>query len=172
MSKEWVLEIGPGNGKFITWIASQNPQKLFIALELRNMRFQGVNEKTEKSKIENIITIHGDARYCLPYVFEANSLSEIYVLFPDPWFKRRHHKHRMINEERSKLFHSLLKKNGKVFFATDHSEYAAWVKKSFLENEWNFEEGKSLYPTYFETKWKKIGRSIHYFVFHKINSNG
>lgn len=167
VGKDWILEIGPGNGKFITWLASQNPEKLFIAVELRNMRYQGVGEKSKKAAIENIITVHGDARYCLPYLFEAESLSEIYILFPDPWFKRRHYKHRLINSERAELFHSFLKKNGKVFFATDHEDYAAWVKKSFSKEKWNFEEGKSLYPTYFETKWKKMGRQIHYFLFTK-----
>ncbi len=166
-NSEWVLEIGPGNGKFITWIAEQNPKKLFIALELRNMRFQGVGEKSKKSKLENIIGVHGDARYCLPYLFEAHSLREIYILFPDPWFKRRHYKHRLINLERVKLFHSLLKSEGKLFFATDHNAYAEEVRKSFLETEWKFEEGKSLYPTYFETKWKKMGREIYYYCFEK-----
>ncbi len=166
-TKDWVLEIGPGNGKFITWLAAQQPQKLFIAVELRNMRFQGVGTKSEKAAIENIISVHGDARYCLPYVFKEKTLTEIYILFPDPWFKRRHYKHRLINTERTELFHSLLKKDGKVYFASDNQDYAAWVKKSFPEEKWKFEEGNSLYPTYFETKWKMLGRSIHYFVFVK-----
>ncbi len=166
-NKEWVLEIGPGNGKFITWFAAQHPAKLFIAVELRSMRYESVGEKTLKSKADNLITVHGDARYCLPYIFEDESLSEIYILFPDPWFKRRHHKHRLINPERAELFHRLLKKDGKLFFASDNAPYAEWVKKSFPESQWNLEEGKSLYPTYFETKWKKLGREIQYFVFQK-----
>lgn len=167
IQKKWVLEIGPGNGKFITWFAKQNPQKLFIAIELRNLRYQGVGEKLNEEQIENLITIHGDARYCLPYLFKKESLEEIYILFPDPWFKRRHYKHRLINPERVQLFYELLQKDGKIFFATDYTQYAEWVKKCFSENQWSFEEGKSLYPTYFETKWKKLGREIHYYCFQK-----
>lgn len=166
--KEWVLEIGPGNGKFINWIAAENPHKLYIAIELRNMRWQGVGEKSKQAHLENLISVHGDARYCLPYVFEENSLSEIYILFPDPWFKRRHHKNRLINPERAELFHKILKPQGKLYFASDNTPYAEWVQKSFPEKDWKLEEGKSLYPTYFETKWKKMGRDIHYFVFQKI----
>ncbi len=166
-NKDWVLEIGPGNGKFITWLAAQHPQKLFVALELRFMRHQGVGQKSDKAKISNIISVHGDARYCLPHLFKKESLNEIYILFPDPWFKRRHLKNRLINPERTELFHSLLKKQGKVFFATDNHSYAEWVKTSFTEKDWKFEEGQSLYPTYFETKWKALGRNLHYFVFHK-----
>lgn len=165
--KDWVLEIGPGNGKFINWIAAENPQKLFVALELRSLRYQSVGQKAQSSKIENIISVHGDARYCLPHLFEEKSLAEIYILFPDPWFKRRHFKNRLINPERVELFHSLLKKNGKLFFASDNEDYANWVRNSFPEKKWKFEEGQSLYPTYFETKWKKMGRKIHYFVFNK-----
>lgn len=166
-SKEWILEIGPGNGHFINWMAAQHPSKLFIALELRNLRYQSVGAKSSKARLENLVSVHGDARYCLPYLFEKESLSQIYILFPDPWFKRRHYKHRLINAERAQLFHSLLKPGGKLFFATDNDDYAAWVRKSFPEGAWRFEEGQSLYPTYFETKWKKLGRSIHYFVFKK-----
>jgi len=167
LQKEWVLEIGPGNGKFTLWFAQENPQKLVIAIELRNMRFQGVGEKSTQAQLENLIAIHGDARYCLPHLFKEQSLGEIYILFPDPWFKRRHHKHRLINPERVQLFYELLKPQGKIFFATDYTQYAEWVKKCFQEKQWQFEEGKSLYPTYFETKWKKLGREIHYYCFVK-----
>lgn len=166
--KEWILEIGPGNGKFLLWMAESNPQKLFIATEIRNMRYRKIAKKVEEGNLKNVVLIHGDARHCLPHLFEGQRLSEIYVLFPDPWPKRRHNKHRLLNGERIDLFHEILKKGGSVFIATDHAHYAEQIKKIFPEEKWRREEGRSLYPTYFETKWKNLGREIFYFRFVKI----
>ncbi|MBF0492275.1 MAG: tRNA (guanosine(46)-N7)-methyltransferase TrmB [Deltaproteobacteria bacterium] len=166
-TSDWILEIGPGNGKFILWMAQNHPQKTFFTLELRNMRYQNVVEKTKKLKLNNLISVHGDARYCLTELLEKETLSEIFILFPDPWFKRRHYKHRLINEERTELFHKLLKTVGKVWVATDDAPYAEHIQQVFLEKHWEIQEGKSLFPTYFETKWKKMGRTIHYFCFVK-----
>lgn len=166
-TNDWILEVGPGNGKFILWMAASHPQKTFFALELRNMRYQNVVDKTKASNLENLVSIHGDARYCLPEIFQPNQLDEIYILFPDPWFKRRHYKHRLINEERTELFHKILKEEGKAWVATDDAHYAEHIQKVFLEKHWDRQEGKSLFPTYFETKWKKMGRTIHYFCFVK-----
>lgn len=136
------------------------------------MRFQKILQKIEKLKREakvpalgfphNVILIHGDARHCLGPLFQKHPLSEIYILFPDPWFKRRHHKHRLINPERVGLFQQLLQAQGKIFFATDDTEYTEWVKACFQAQGWRLEEGQSLYPTYFETKWKKMGKKIDY----------
>lgn len=166
-SSEWILEIGPGNGKFILWMAEKHPQKTFFALELRNMRYQNVLEKTKSAALTNLISIHGDARYCLAEFFPKERLNEIFILFPDPWFKRRHYKHRLINEERTELFHQLLKESGKVWVATDFTHYADQIQKVFSKEKWEIQESKSLFPTYFETKWKKMGRDIHYFCFKK-----
>lgn len=166
-SSDWILEIGPGNGKFILWMAKNHPQKTFFALELRNMRYQNVVEQTQIQSLNNLVAVHGDARYCLTELFKPGQLSEMFILFPDPWFKRRHYKHRLINEERTQLFHSLLQEKGKVWVATDYTHYAEQIAKVFSKDLWDLEEGKSLFPTYFETKWKKMGREIHYFCFVK-----
>ncbi|MBL7684845.1 MAG: hypothetical protein JNK65_02290 [Deltaproteobacteria bacterium] len=163
--KEWILEIGPGNGKFIVWMAENFKNKTMIAVELRNMRFQHVVELAKEKNLSNLHAVHGDARYCLEELFTENSLSEIFILFPDPWPKRRHNKHRLLCETRTDLFYSLLKKGGKVWSATDHPEYARQIAEVFPHEKWIHEEGKSHFPTYFETKWKKMGLPIHYFGF-------
>jgi len=166
-SMEWVLEIGPGNGKFLLWLAEQNPHQLHIAVEIRNMRFQNLAQKAREKGLKNLIVIHGDARHCLSFLFHHPCLTEAFILFPDPWPKRRHHKHRLLNTERTEQLHEILKSKGRVWVATDHDEYSGQIRSVFPPEKWKYEEGKSLYPTYFETKWKKLGREIHYFCFRK-----
>jgi len=166
--KPWVLEIGPGNGKFLLWLAEQHPHQLHIAIEIRNMRFQNLAKKARENRLNNIIAIHGDARHCLPFLFKGPCLDEAYILFPDPWPKRRHNKHRLLNLERTDELYELLKPGGRVWVATDHDHYSAQIQKVFPSDRWKYEEGKSFYPTYFETKWVKMGRKIHYFCFKKF----
>jgi tRNA G46 methylase TrmB len=60
-----------------------------------------------------------------------------------------------------------LKTGGAVWVATDDSHYAGQIQKVFPEEKWSYKPGRSLYPTYFETKWKNLGRDIHYFCFGK-----
>ncbi len=164
---DWVLEIGPGNGAFLSWLAPQHPHKLFIAIELKRGRYFRIREKIDTIPLGNVQLIHGDARYSLPKILKPECLSEAYILFPDPWPKRRHNKHRLINEERVRLIHSSLKPGGSLWIATDHPDYSSQISSVFDPKMWKLQEGKSLYPTYFETKWKRMGLSIHYFCFVK-----
>ena len=73
--------------------------------------------------------------YLYPYVFQKfiNKFKKlrfdmIYILFPDPWPKKRHKKRRIVNEEFLKKIFTILKKNGKVFFSTDNLDYFTNVK--------------------------------------------
>ncbi len=165
--KEWVLEIGPGKGEFLLWLAAEQPQKFFIVIEIKKGRFNKITKKIEARKLENIILVRGDARVCLPELFKEDALSEAFILFPDPWPKRRHHKHRLLQLDLVKQIHQFLKPGAMAWIATDHENYAQQIQSVFPEQDWQYQEGKSLYPTYFETKWKNLGREIFYFCFIK-----
>jgi tRNA (guanine-N7-)-methyltransferase len=176
-NKEWVLEIGPGKGEFLLWVAEENPEILCIGIEIKKSRFLKIVKKLsphpdplpkEREKTpNNILLIKGDARQCLPKIFETGCLTEVYILFPDPWPKRRHHKHRLLKPEIVEQVHTFLKPGGRIWIATDHSDYSAQIKSVFPSDRWSFKEGRSLYPTYFETKWKNLGREIYYFCFER-----
>ena len=60
--------------------------------------------------------------------FQKLRFNTIYILFPDPWPKKRHHKRRIVNEQFLKEIFKILKKNGKVFFSTDNNNYFDIVK--------------------------------------------
>lgn len=165
--KEWSLEIGPGNGHFLCSIAKANPQKQFMAIEIRLGRFQKIVERIETEQISNITLVHGNATHCLFKLLEDKLLKEVFVLFPDPWPKRRHHKHRLLQTEWIEKVSPHLHPEGLIWTATDHPGYAKQIGSVFSPERWIQERAESLYPTHFETKWKKLGREIHYFRFKK-----
>ncbi|MFO1520204.1 MAG: hypothetical protein U1F57_11190 [bacterium] len=169
-----VLGDRPRQRKILLWLAEKT-RRTSMWPSNKNMRFLNLAEKTKEKGLTNLIAVHGDALWPSspppppPPTSSNRGASEAYVLFPDPWPKRRHHKHRLLNVDRTDQLHQFLKKDGRVWVATDHDHYSGQIQAVFPKEKWQFEEGRSLYPTYFETKWKKLGRSIHYFCFVKRN---
>ena len=76
--------------------------------------------------INNLKVFYGDARLLIENL-EDNSLDKIFVLFPDPWPKKKHNKRRIINENFLNLISKKLKSGGELFFASDIINYVEWT---------------------------------------------
>lgn len=113
------LEIGSGKGKFIVELATQNKNIHYVAMEKDINVCYRILEKQMDLKLENLTIVSGDASD-LELFFEKNSLDKIYLNFSDPWPKSRHHKRRLTYEAFLLKYKTLLKRNGKVEFRTDH----------------------------------------------------
>lgn len=163
-----VLEIGPGKGEFLLHLAEQEPGTTFIAVEIRRGRFAKIAKHATARGLKNIFLIRGDARECLVRLFQPELFERIYILFPDPWPKRRHGKHRLLKPELLRHLRQFLKSGGAVYNATDAGFYSEEIVSAF-EEVGGFEKHAiaALYPTYFESKWKKMGREIDYWKFVK-----
>jgi tRNA (guanine-N7-)-methyltransferase len=81
-------------------------------------------EKAARRGLANLVVIQGDARLLAPRLFPAASLAAIHVHFPDPWWKRRHARRRLVDEDLSVLLLGLLRPGGLLDFRTDVEEYA------------------------------------------------
>ena len=168
-AQPWVLEIGPGKGEFLLNQASTQPHLQFVGLEIKKGRFERIAKKAEKLELKNLYMVRGDARECLPRLFRPSTFEKIYILFPDPWPKSRHAKHRLLKPRLINHLGELLKEKGEVYSATDAGFYSEQIVESFAEaGGFNCEAITSLYPTYFETKWKAMGRKINYWKFIKL----
>ncbi len=160
------LEIGPGNGAFIMQLCQNHPEQHFVAVEKKHKRFQIVYRRAEQLKINNLTVIKGDARVVLQTLLKGLLFQAIYILFPDPWPKRAHAKHRLIKPYFVEFLKSFLNQTGILYFATDETNYAEESLKYFSQSqEFHIQAFDSLFPTYFEQKWKRLGRKIHYFSF-------
>ena len=164
-----VLEIGPGKGEFLLHLAQAEPKTTFVAVEIRRGRFEKIAKKAANLKLANVYLVLGDARECLTRLFKPALFDRIYILFPDPWPKRRHSKHRLLKPELLAHLRDYLKPGGAIYNATDAGFYSEEIVAAFEEvGGFKREAIESLYPTYFEKKWKAMGREIDYWRFVKI----
>ena len=127
LKKKMILEIGIGMGENLIYLSKKNKRKNIIGVDPFKNGMVNVSDYCINNNIKNI--------YLYPYVFQKfiNKFKKlrfdiIYVLFPDPWPKKKHEKRRIVNEEFLKKIFVILKKKGKVFFSTDNLDYYTNVK--------------------------------------------
>ncbi len=169
-----ILEIGPGRGDFLALYSKEKPTDSLVAIELGKKRFLKLIERVQKKEINNTYLICGDARLVLPQNFKEETFKQIYVLFPDPWPKNKHAFRRLLKVEFLTLLTHFLKPQGELIVGTDVEEYATWTVENTkkileLKNLGNpFLENSPLpEPTYFEKKWRDMGKSIYFMKFRK-----
>ncbi len=118
------LEIGAGHGGYALAFARMRPDRALVAIEQRRKFADELRARAEKRGHTALVVIQGDARLLAPRLFAAGSLAAIHVHFPDPWWKRRHHRRRLVDEGMSALLFRLLRPGGLLDFRTDVERYA------------------------------------------------
>jgi tRNA (guanine-N7-)-methyltransferase len=118
------LEIGSGHGGYALAFARLRPESTLVAIEQRRAFADALAAKAAKRGQENLVAICGDARILAPRLFRAGSLAAVHVHFPDPWWKRRHERRRLMDDSMSKLLLHLLAPGGRLDFRTDVERYA------------------------------------------------
>ena len=117
------LEIGFGGGEHLLWQAGHNPDIGFIACEPFIDGVVKVVDGAEAAALENIRLHADDVRDVLPWLPPA-SIARAFVLFPDPWPKKRHTKRRLVNAELLGRLARIIRPGGEVRLATDIPDYA------------------------------------------------
>lgn len=123
------LEIGFGGGEHIAFQARHNPDVTIIGVEPFVNGVASLLGHMDDHQLKNIRIVQDDARLLLQALPDA-CLEKIFVLFPDPWPKKRHNKRRIVNDETVKEFVRLLKPQGALIMATDIEEYALWMQEA------------------------------------------
>ena len=118
------LEIGSGHGGFALAFGARHPDRVLVAVEQRRKFAADLDGKARGRKLSNLVVLMGDARILAPRIFPEGSLAAIHVHFPDPWWKRRHARRRLVDEDLSTLMLRLLRRGGLLDFRTDVEEYA------------------------------------------------
>lgn len=124
--KEVWLEIGFGTGDHLAHIASKYPDILMIGCEPFVNGVASFLGMAAEKKITNARIFMDEAQLLLQ-IMPPHYFSKIFLLFPDPWPKKRHHKRRFVTLENLSLLAKVLKKGGEFLFATDHVEYREWA---------------------------------------------
>ena len=122
------LEIGSGHGHFLTAYAEAHPDHLCVGIDLIGDRLERSARKSNRAKLANVVWMHADARLFVEALPADTALLAIFVLFSDPWPKRRHWKNRVIQQEFLSQLASKTKQGAHLYFRTDHDQYYNQVK--------------------------------------------
>ncbi len=175
-NNENILEIGFGGGEHVAGMAKENPEKKYLGAEpFINGVTSLINHLCFKQTPPDNIKIYGDDIRKIYDEFKDETFDEIYLLFPDPWRKKRHKDRRFINEENIISVHRLLKTGKNFIVASDDLTYIDWVDEVMPNFTDKFEMTARLdkapdgwIQTRYEAKAIKAGRVPIYYFFKKI----
>ena len=124
-----ILEIGTGMGDATGQMAENHKENDYLAIEVHRPGIGSLIRQIEQKKLPNIRLISHDIVEVLKYQLPENSIDCVYIFFPDPWPKKKHHKRRLINLSLLSLIKPILKKHGRLFIATDWENYAEQINE-------------------------------------------
>ena len=158
------VEIGFGNGEFLVRRAQEMPERRFVGIEREWASVQRALRRVAKSQVPNVRLLLVDAHLALQRLFEPLTLRRVYSLFPCPWPKERHAKHRLFSHAFLALLNNRLQPEGEVLVATDHESYLRWVLEqvpgSGFEADWRIIAAH--FRTKYERKWVAGGQQEFY----------
>jgi len=163
------VDLGCGDGTFLSSLAAEHPHINFLGIERLLRRVRSSDRKA--ATLPNIRIIRSETLFVLRHLLAPDSVTAFYLLFPDPWPKRRHHRRRLVTTEFLDAIHRCLCPTGKVFLATDHDDYFAAIRRSLsqtagfetCESEW------TLPPSTFEKRFVAGGMNIHRLELRKVS---
>ena len=123
---EYFLEIGFGGGEHLAALAKANPRVGFIGCEPFENGVAKLVKAIEEFSLKNVRIYQGSATNVIAQLPDQ-ALSRVYLLYPDPWPKRRHRKRRFVSDEKLTDLARVLKTEGELRFATDIDDYAGWT---------------------------------------------
>ena len=131
MSRPLEVEVGCGRGRVLTGRAAKDPSCEFLGVERMKERVGVFASKVRRLGISNAHVVRLEALYTFHYLLPEHHARRVYVFFPDPWPKRRHHSHRLFGPLFLNALWKRLEIGGRLEFATDHEEYFHVVEECF-----------------------------------------
>lgn len=168
----FALEIGCGTGHFLARMAARHPDWNFLGVEI-SLKYARISAaKIERDGLANARVLNADSRDVVRNVIPAGSVDAAFILFSDPWFKKRHHKRRLFEPEYAAALARALRSGAPLHIKTDVTEYHEQIVEAFAAAP-QFVRIASSPPgpawdgivTNYERKALAAGRPIHYHGF-------
>lgn len=119
----FVWEVGCGHGHFLTAFAQAHPETLCLGIDIASDRIDRGQRKRDRANLANLHFLHAEARLFLNALPAGVSIAEIFILFPDPWPKARHHKHRILQPDFLAAAADRSTADARLCFRTDFPPY-------------------------------------------------
>ena len=172
-----VLEIGFGNGASLTEMATKHPENDYLGIEVHRPGVGNLLLQIEKLELNNIRVSNDDAVEVLEQQIPDASLDAVYLFFPDPWHKKKHHKRRIVQPAFAQLLRRKLKTGGIFHMATDWENYAEHMLAVMsaadgfenIAGEGNYIVRPEYRPlTKFEQRGQRLGHGVWDLIFKKV----
>lgn len=162
-----VVEIGCGNGEALAWMATREPEKNFVGIEVHEPGVGRLLNSIDEAGLSNVRVVMRDAVEVLAEQVRPASLDEVRIYFPDPWPKKRHHKRRLIQAGFLENLVESIASGGLLHLATDWQPYAEWMLEAITRVPELVLEGSPFVTrpawrpqTHFERRGHKKGHEI------------
>ena len=139
-----ILEIGCGHGHFLTAYAAAHPGCFCLGVDLISKRIERALRKRDRANLANLDFVKANAFELLEAFPDSTRLQAIFLLFPDPWPKVRHHKNRLIQPRLLDRL-AILSIPGctHLHFRTDHDGYFSWTQTMLTNHPaWFLSDGE------------------------------
>jgi tRNA (guanine-N7-)-methyltransferase len=169
-----MLEVGFNRGKFLTGLAERFPEHNVVGIEIRRKFVGRLAQLTaSKGSPENLRVIWGDAKELMATIFGPASLDAMFVTFPDPWWKRRHAKRRLVDTRFAEELAERVQVGGRVWVKTDVEMIADEIRSALIARpefgEAHTFERDELPLTHRETTCVKYGLPVHRFYVERLD---
>jgi tRNA (guanine-N7-)-methyltransferase len=124
-----VMDIGVGTGDTTFFHAQTHPENNYLAIEVHKPGIGRLLNTIESNNLNNIKIVNHDVVDVLREQIPDRTLTQVFIFFPDPWPKKRHHKRRLINIELLTQLKKKLTTNGRLHIATDWQDYAEQIQR-------------------------------------------
>lgn len=162
IDKEVRIEVGFGSGRHLIHQAVENPDILFIGLEIHRPSIEQVLKQVSIQHIDNLLVLDYDARLFMELV-PSNIVGKVYVHFPVPWDKKPHR--RVISTTFIEEARRVLKVDGKLELRTDSENYYAYSYETFIafnKTTLHINKNKDIaISSKYEDRWKKMEKNIY-----------
>jgi tRNA (guanine-N7-)-methyltransferase len=163
------LEIGFGNGDSLVQMAAEDSDAGYLGVEVHEPGVGHCLNQLNQRGLDNLCLMRRDALDVLEYMTPDQCLDRVFLFFPDPWHKKKHHKRRIVNQEFRDLLCRRLKPGGVLHMATDWQDYAEHMAEDLLSdarfenlgNEQGFHPRPDYRPlTKFEQRGQRLGHGV------------
>lgn len=167
------VEYCSGNGHWIIAKALEQPQHNWVAVEKKFDRVRKIWSKMKNAGVNNLVILCGEGMHATQHYMPAGSVNHIYINFPDPWPKTRHHKNRIVQLPFVQEVRRIMAPGSYLTMVTDDDDYSNWMGKT-LKNSEGFDHGqvkneRENYGTsFFEDLWRSQGKTIYYHQYTKV----
>lgn len=128
------IELGSGDASFLIEYAGRHPERNFIGVERLLGRMRKLDRKGRRAGMTNVHGVRIESGYFLEWLLPPQSADAIHVYFPDPWPKKKHARHRLINDGFPDLARAALAPGGTVYLRTDDADYFEQMTRVFAAN--------------------------------------